>query len=317
MLSSNASISTEFEENSLDNTCARTSKKNIVISQRSVFNGSVSIVSLPHPRNGRKTCFLLKAGNCDLYEVVSCNEDNRSWFIGDTVESNGSIFMASKFDPLLLVLPFLSAAKKLEPLSQILTHEDFPQLSSFVSATMESGGVLKRNLERVADQKGSADLNVWQYNEAKTLQYLSTKVQRVCDSLVKDKLWIEGGAISGHFVKTMKKDIDPAIYRRYSLGILSEYLEDDLSIKLRKHMCIPLDIENRPPTKKRPPVDEHSSTKKKTKVDHGDDPDIDYSKEFKVKALATLKHARQNAKQKALAKSAEGSTSITSFFRKK
>ena len=166
-------------------------------------------MSLPHPRNGRTTCFLLKADNRDLYEVVSYNEDNRSWFIGNTVVSNGSIFMASKFDPLFLVLPFLRAAKKFEPLPQTITHEDFPQLSTFVSTVIESGGELKRNLVRVADQKGSADLNVWQYNEAKTLQYLSTKVQRVCDSLIKDKLWIEGGAISGHYVKTMKKDIDP------------------------------------------------------------------------------------------------------------
>ena len=174
-----------------------------------MFNGNFSIMTLPHPRNGRTTSFLLKAGQWDLYEIVSYNEDNRSWFIEDTVESNGSIYMASKFDPLFLVLPFLRAAKKFEPLPQILTHQNFPQLSTFVSSAIESGGELKRNLVRVADQKGSADLNVWQYNEEKTLQYLSTKVMRVCDSLIKDKLWIEGGAISGHYVKTMKKDIDP------------------------------------------------------------------------------------------------------------
>ena len=77
-----------------------------------------------------------------------------------------------------------------------------------------------------------------------------------------------------------------------------------------------MDVEIKPSRKKRPPVDEHSNMRKKTKVDGVDVPDLDYSKEFKVKALATLKDAKQNAKQKALAKSAEGSTSITSFFRK-
>merc|ERR1712244_172851 len=158
--------------------------------------------------------------------------------------------MLSNFDPLFLELPFLRAAKKLEPLPQILKQQDLPQLSMYVSHAIMCNGELKRNLTKIADQKGSADLNVWQYNEEKTLQYLSTKVMRVCDSLIKDKLWIEGGAISGHYVKTMKKDIDPAIYRRYSHGIVSEYLEADLSEKLQTYLGIPMDVEIKPSRKK-------------------------------------------------------------------
>ena len=69
--------------------------------------------------------------------------------------------------------------------------------------------------------------------------------------------------------------------------------------------------------KRRPPVDEYSNMEKKTKIDGDSVPDLDYSKEFKVKALATMKDAKQKAQQKALVKSAEGSMSITSFFRKK
>ena len=108
-----------------------------------------------------------------------------------------------------------------------------------------------------------------------------------------------------------------AIYRRYSHSIISEYLETDLSEKLRKHLCIPNDVENKSSLKRRPPVDEYSNMEKKTKIDGDSVPDLDYSKEFKVKALATMKDAKQKAQQKALVKSAEGSMSITSFFRKK
>ena len=189
----------------------------------------MSIMTLPHPRTGQATCFLVKPGRWGLYEAVSYYEDTRSWFIEDTVESIGSMYMASKFDPLFLVLPFLRAAKKIEPLTQILTQQAFPQLSTFISAAIESNGELKRNLVRVADQKGSTDLNVWQYNEAKTLQYLSDKVQRVCDALIKDNIWIEGGAMSGHYVKTLRKDIDPGnrIYQLF-VRIKSNYRLDRL-----------------------------------------------------------------------------------------
>ena len=150
----------------------------------------------------------MKKDNWDLYEVVRYNEDHRSWFIEDTVKSNGNCYMISKFDPLFLVLPFLRAAKKLEPLPQILKQQDLPQLSMYVSHAIMCNGELKRNLTKIADQKGSADLNVWQYNEGKTLKYLSDMVQRVCDSLIEEKVLIEGGAISGNYVKTTKKDLD-------------------------------------------------------------------------------------------------------------
>ena len=66
----------------------------------------------------------MKKDNWDLYEVVRYIEDHRSWFIEDTVKSNGNFYMISKFDPLFLVLPFLRAAKKLEPLPQILKQQD-------------------------------------------------------------------------------------------------------------------------------------------------------------------------------------------------
>lgn len=317
IMPSNTKMSTDIEKSAQENTRARNGDRRIIFSERSMLSGNMSIMTLPHPRTGQATCFLVKPGRWGLYEAVSYYEDTRSWFIEDTVESIGSMYMASKFDPLFLVLPFLRAAKKIEPLTQILTQQAFPQLSTFISAAIESNGELKRNLVRVADQKGSTDLNVWQYNEAKTLQYLSDKVQRVCDALIKDNIWIEGGAMSGHYVKTMRKDIDPAIYRRYSHSIISEYLETDLSEKLRKHLCIPNDVENKSSLKRRPPVDEYSNMEKKTKIDGDSVPDLDYSKEFKVKALATMKDAKQKAQQKALVKSAEGSMSITSFFRKK
>lgn len=316
-MQSNASISSELHQNSLENNQARNGERRIIFSKCSSLNGNVLIISLQHPRKGIKKVFLLKKDNWDLYEVVRYNEDHRSWFIEDTVKSNGNCYMISKFDPLFLVLPFLRAAKKLEPLPQILKQQDLPQLSMYVSHAITSNGELKRNLGKIADQKGSADLNVWQYNEGKTLKYLSDMVQRVCDSLIEEKVLIEGGAISGNYVKTTKKDLDRAIYLQYSHGMVSEYIAADLSDKLRKYLCIPMDTEEKGSTKKRCQTDEKASLKKKMKVDDREILDLHYAEELKLKASATSKETKPNFKQKALAKSAEGSRNITSFFRKK
>jgi len=312
---SNASISSESHQNSIENNRAGNGERRIVFSKCSFLNGNVFIISLQHPRKGIKKFFLLKKDNWDLYEVVGYNEDHRSWFIEDTVKSNGNCYLISKFDPLFLVLPFLRAAKKLGPLPQILKQQDLPQLSMYVSHAITCNGELKRNLTKIADQKGSADLNVWQYNEEKTLQYLSDIVQRVCDSLIKEKVLIEGGAISGNYVKTTKEDLDRAIYLQYSHGMVSEYIAADLSDKLRKYLSIPMDTDEKGYNKKRCQTDENGSMKKKIKVDDRDILDLHYSEE--LKASATSKDTRPNSKQKALAKSAEGSRNITSFFRKK
>jgi hypothetical protein len=87
----------------------------------------------------------------------------RSWFIGDTVESNGKVYLATHFDAVLLLLPYLRAAKRPQPVDQVVTDPRFPQLDRLVS----SGGAITRNLDRVAVRKGAADLNVWQYDETR------------------------------------------------------------------------------------------------------------------------------------------------------
>ena len=48
---------------------------------------------------------------------------------------------------------------------------------------------------------GSPDLNVWVYNEDKTLTYLSGKVQRMARILEHQKVHVGDGASSGNFRK--------------------------------------------------------------------------------------------------------------------
>ena len=145
---------------------------------------------------------------------------------------------------------------------------------------------------------------------------------------------IQGTSISGNFVKSSKDEVDEGTnilakrlqpnrqtrrvayfisgqYLRYAFGIVSSYLSKDLAEKLRENLKIPAD--KKPTTKREPTESLVGSANKKAKT-AASAPTEDYSKGYKSVAA---KETPKNAKQKALAKSASGSKSITSFFTKK
>jgi hypothetical protein len=49
---------------------------------------------------------------------------------------------------------------------------------------------------------------VWQWDEAKALDYFSSKVKRVCSALLEDEINIDGGATSSNYVKSLNQALD-------------------------------------------------------------------------------------------------------------
>lgn len=83
-------------------------------------------------------------------------------------------------------------------------------------------------------------MNAYKYNEDKTLNWLKKKTERVAEILKQKNIHVTGsGAVSGNFVRTAKTDADHEAYLRYAHGIVSEYLMDDLSLKLLKFLGLP------------------------------------------------------------------------------
>lgn len=83
-------------------------------------------------------------------------------------------------------------------------------------------------------------MNAFKYNEEKTLNWLKKKTERVADILKQKNIHVAGsGAVSSNFVKPKSDSNDQEAYLRYAHGIVSEYLMDDLSVKLRKFLELP------------------------------------------------------------------------------
>lgn len=162
---------------------------------------------------------------------------------------------------------------------------------------------------------GPTDLNVWKYNESKTLEYLSEKVHRLAKALQDKSVNVQGAATSGTFVKSLKTEVDAVQFLTYAHGILSDYLDDQLAEKLANHLKLPKE-EPAKKAKKRDPQPLESDKKKPRKGSSDQEPTEDYSKAYK-KMGATKENTNLSANQKALARSASGTKSITSFFTKK
>lgn len=65
-------------------------------------NSNFSIITLPHPASGRPAKYCLDDAHKKMFEIVTFDEPHRSWFIGDTVKSDGSIQMCTPINPIFL-----------------------------------------------------------------------------------------------------------------------------------------------------------------------------------------------------------------------
>ncbi|KAI5713830.1 hypothetical protein M8J76_006217 [Diaphorina citri] len=244
------------------------------------------------------------------------NKAAMSWFINESVRSDGSMHLSTPINPVFLALPYLLNATTLSPLDQTLVDREFP----------ETRRLLKRLdaklLSQVADRKGDEDMNVWKYNETKTLAWLTKKIERVVKVLQEKNVQVtgEGVAMSNTFVKT-KADSDLTqnkdTYLRYAHGIVSEYLPPSLSSSLLSSLALP-ELKPADPSSKRKlqvsqTLNMEDSEAKRIKLDT----ETLLSAEFKTEKATPNKPVQLSAKDKALARSASGTKPISSFFTRK
>ena len=289
-----------------------TTRDKVVDETSNVHNGDSCIST----QDNEKTQFL---------EVQSIDEEFGSWAVGESIVGGqkSPLHMCTPSDPLLIVIPYLIAAAgkgSLVPLDD-LVDEALAKENSETSKTSEVNyfanysNILKLSmvcsrLGNIADSVGSQDLNVWRWNEAKALSFLTKKVRRLQTSLQTNQRSIaqDGSLAMGLSIKGSKR-VEPegsnSSYLQLAWEILSDYLLDDLSLKLAKCLGLNLEEPQRPVSAKKPKL---GGTIPTTPLD-------DYTKD--KKAVSTVKVKAPSAKEKACARAATGTKSIASFFHKR
>ena len=270
-----------------------------------VEDESVKILKLRHPRTNSGTYFLYNSVEKTLLEIMSFNEEHRSWFIGSKVVGDGRMLLGTPVNPLFLLLPYMRKSEKLVPLDQMIEDEDYPETENILIATLNDS-----KLSTIADSKGTKDLNVWKFNEEKTLSWLEKKVRSLAAVFEETSVDLSEGAAST-ILKSGGAGEDHQ-YLRFSFGVLQEYLSPPLAAQLEERLDLPKE-EVKAGSKRlstAPADEEENKPSKRVKLEG---PSEDYSQGAKKIVVKE----ETSAKQKALAQSAKGTKSIMSFFGKK
>lgn len=258
------------------------------------------IITLRNPATGKSSRYLLRNNDQELWELNCFTEANRSWFVGESVFSNGKFYIPTKIDPLFLVIPYLvkHCEDKAIPLDHIIVDDDFPHTDKIVKLVC-----CENQLIQIADVKKAGDILAYKYNESKMLDWLLRKCIRLKQVLMQQRL---SSARSQNFIKEEKENEQPeAEVLQYAHGIVSDYLSLELSKKLANIMDFP---EEKIGKKRKSTVEVEDNQIKKVKKEG-------YHETTPIKTVTPVTK-KISAKSKALAKAAGGTKGIASFFKK-
>ncbi|XP_071334329.1 ribonuclease H2 subunit B isoform X1 [Trachinotus anak] len=263
-----------------------------------------AFVRLRNPSTDAASLYMLGSGDAQLYEVKAFEEDFHSWFVGQTVQRDGRLLFVTPMDPLYLILPYLIKAGKegkFQPVDQVVMDEEFPVCSRLLSCTRSLA-----SLHHIAEEKEVGSLRFHRYSQEKTMNWLKKKVERTVIALKKRNISVGEGVKSTTYVRVKSEsDFHEEDYLRYAHGLISEYISEDLSKALLKHLQLPeltSPKETEPPSKKRKLSDKP--------VEAGED----YTK-FNSADFARKPPKKMTAAQKTLAKvDKTGMKPMSSFF---
>ncbi|XP_033984651.1 ribonuclease H2 subunit B isoform X2 [Trematomus bernacchii] len=194
-----------------------------------------AFVRLRNPVTDAASLYMLSGGDVQLFEVKAFEEDFHSWFVGQTVQRDGRLLFVTPMDPLYLMLPYLvkvGKEGKFQPLDQVVMDEDFPACPRLLSCT--------RALSHIAEEKEVGGVKFHRYSQEKTMNWLKKKVERTVTVLKARNISVGEGVKSTTYIRVKSEsDYHPEDFLRYAHGILSEYLSDDLSKALLKHLQLP------------------------------------------------------------------------------
>lgn len=263
-----------------------------------------AFVRLRNPSTDAASLYLLGSADVHLYEVKAFEEDFHSWFVGQSVQRDGRLMFVTPMDPLYLILPYLIKSGKegkFQRVDQVVMDEEFPGCSRLLSCTRSSA-----SLHHIAEEKEVGGQTFHRYSQERTMNWLKKKVARTVVALKKRNISVGEGVKSSTFVR-VKSETDnlEEDFLRYAHGLVSEYISEDLSKALLKHLDLP---ELTSPTETEPP------TKKRKLSDKPVEAGEDYTK-FNSEDFVRKPPKKMTAAQKSLAKvDKSGMKTMSSFF---
>lgn len=187
--------------------------------------GEGCILSLRHPKLGSATSYVFKDGA--LQELQWFKQPYGSFFLGDYVCENDSLYIATPVDPIFIFLPLFSDARMkkgndkgmFRQLDEILYVEGYPAYQWLVS-------VAENSMQLVCEVKEIGSSKFFRLDDSKVLSWLRLKVLHLKASLIE---------LDGNYAVQAEKETF-----KDSVSIMGEYLKDDPWLSL---LCSHLQLE--------------------------------------------------------------------------
>lgn len=246
-----------------------------------------------------------------IQEIHQFQQRWASWFVGNTVCSNGSLYLSTPIDPLFLMIPALDKAREhgnycdIEQCIVCLLGEQHSQRCGLLLGNvldMKQGG--QNIFENICDIKEACGQQYYKLSDEKTVSWLLKKIDMLKKGLC-------SGKGSNNSSATAFSGMDDISLTSYAANFLmSKYLAPKWREVLKRAMNFaegddgPMaetaDMIREFPSSGKDPINENET--KRAKVDP------------KVAAKAKAMESRAAAKAAKLAKDAAGMRKMSSFF---
>lgn len=148
-----------------------------------------------------------------------------SWFLNDKCIEDGSLFLTSVIDPLLVILPIAEKVRRATSESPGVFVEApalFDSLDSFAGKYLSR---FSSSIALICDTKELGESTFYRLNDEKVLTWLRYKVERMCEHFesIPDVASLVRAQASGF--RSRGTVITPTELIKISIGFLGEYLE--------------------------------------------------------------------------------------------
>ncbi|KAH7284490.1 hypothetical protein KP509_34G056400 [Ceratopteris richardii] len=185
------------------------------------------LLHLKNPKTGEKACYMMTADI--VQEIHWFKEQFSSWFLGNHVLEDGSLYIGTPVDPLFLLLPILDDARmkkgddagKFRSLEEILYVEGYPgyQHLSLLLADM---------LDVICEVRDIGKCKYYRLDDSKVLSWLCCKV----------KLTMKGLNALENYENMLEE-----VKEIQAVGLVGDYLKDSRWLDM---LCSHLGVDLQP-----------------------------------------------------------------------
>ncbi|KAF9202528.1 Ribonuclease H2 subunit B [Haplosporangium sp. Z 27] len=257
---------------------------------------------LPNPSSGLPSRYVIQEG--ELYEMQMLDSEGlRSWFIKDTIQSDGSLYIITPIDPVFMFIPILDIVRRktIESEGRFLSLQDIFESDQYTSLRhLSQLSKVEQYLALVCDVQDSSSIKSFRLNDDLVMIWLKRKVETLVNNFDSITALVDSIA----YTESLPPACRTEAITQSALRLVSAYLSDSWATKLAAEYQFPeLDrLESRTQL----PI--MSDFGKRSGMDLDDD----------SKPNKEVKKPKMSAGQKKLAKaSTTGMKPLSSFFAKK